>query len=212
MFFVFICDLQCNLREDKARDIIFEIMLKSKIFDRLDISADYFEQFNCRNPNLKQQVVLFEVENIVKSNIITIALNPKEYCEKFNDYSDNKKHKGLKKSTPDMDIDSYSSRLADLTEYYDQFCRPFLKKNQQKRFQIINKSMEMNAISNVQFATLIDKRFYFCDGIASLPYGHPLLEKLRNKKLKYRNILSVTQTKKETFLQEESEVVKKIPR
>ena len=44
MFFVFICDLQCNLREDKARDIIFEIMLKSKIFDRLDISADYFEQ------------------------------------------------------------------------------------------------------------------------------------------------------------------------
>ena len=46
MFFVFICDLQCNLREDKARDIIFEIMLKSKIFHRLDISADYFEQFN----------------------------------------------------------------------------------------------------------------------------------------------------------------------
>ena len=132
MFFVFICDLQCNLREDKARDIIFEIMLKSKIFDRLDISADYFEQFNCRNPNLKKQIVLFEVENIVKSNIITIALNPKEYCEKFNDYSDNKKHKGLKKSTPDMDIDSYSSRLADLTEYYDQFCRPFSKKIQQK--------------------------------------------------------------------------------
>ena len=54
MFFVFICDLQCNLREDKARDIIFEIMLKSKIFHRLDISADYFEQFNWRNLNLKK--------------------------------------------------------------------------------------------------------------------------------------------------------------
>ena len=49
MFFVFICDLQCNLRED----IIFEIMLKSKIFDRLDI-ADYFQQFKCGNPNLKK--------------------------------------------------------------------------------------------------------------------------------------------------------------
>ena len=119
MFFVFICDLQCNLREDKARDIFFEIMLKSKIFHRLDISADYFEQFNWRNLNLKKQVSLFEVENIDKSNIITIALNPKEYCEKFNDYSDNKKHKGFKKSAPDMDIDSYSSRLTDLTECYD---------------------------------------------------------------------------------------------
>ena len=88
------------------RDIIFEIMLKSKIFDRLDISADYFKQFICRNPNLKKQVCLFEIENIDKSNIITTALNPKEYCEKFNDYPDNRKHKGLKKSTPDMDIDS----------------------------------------------------------------------------------------------------------
>ena len=72
--------------------------------------------------------------------------------------------------------------------------------------------MQMNAISNVQFGTLHDKRFYFCDGIVSLPNGHPLLEKLRKKKLKYRNIHSVIETKKETFLQEESEVVKKIPR
>ena len=96
MFFVFICDLQCNLREDKARDVVFEVMLKSKIFDRVDLSADYFEQFKCQNPDLKKQVGLFEVENIDKTNIITIALNPKEYYEKFNDYSDNKKHKGLK--------------------------------------------------------------------------------------------------------------------
>ena len=169
-------------------------------------------KLNCRNPNLKKQVGLFEAENIDKSNIITIALNPKEYCEKFNNYSDNKKHKGLKKSAPDMDIDSYSSRLADLTEYYDQFYRPFLKKIQQKRFQIINKSMQMNTIRKVQFGTLNDKRFYFCDGIVSLPHGHPLLENLRKKKLRYRNIHSVIQTKKENFLQEQSEVVKKIPR
>ena len=34
IFFVFICDLACDVREDEARDIIFEVMLKSKIFDR----------------------------------------------------------------------------------------------------------------------------------------------------------------------------------
>ena len=99
MFFVFICDLQCNLREDKARDVIFEVMLKSKIFHRVDLSADYFAQFKCQNPDLKKQVGLFEVENIDKTNIITIALNPKDYYEKLNDYSDNKKYKGLKKTS-----------------------------------------------------------------------------------------------------------------
>ena len=70
----------------------------------------------------------------------------------------------------------------------------------------------MNSISKVQFGQLNDKRFYFCDGIVSLPYSHPLLQKLRDKKLKYRNIHSVIQKKKEKFLQEESEVIKKIPR
>ena len=46
----------------------------------------------------------------------------------------------------------------------------------------------------------------------SLPFGHPFLEDLRKNKLKYRNIYSVIQTKKNKFLKEESEVIKKIPR
>ena len=53
--------------------------------------------------------------------MITIALNPKEYYERFVNYSDNKKHKGIKKLTPDMDFDSYSNRLSDLTEYFNEF-------------------------------------------------------------------------------------------
>ena len=143
MFFVFICDLNSNMREDKARNIIFEVMLKSKIFDRLDLSAEFYEQFSCRNENLRKRVGLFEIENIDKPNVITIALNPKEYYEHFSNHSDNKKHKGLKKSTPDMDFDSYSNRLSDLTEY----CNELLNKPnpvqqiEQKRFQVINESM-----------------------------------------------------------------------
>ena len=43
MFFVFICDLNSNIREEKAQNIIFEVMLKSKIFDRLDLSAEFYE-------------------------------------------------------------------------------------------------------------------------------------------------------------------------
>ena len=81
-------------------------------------------QLNCQNQKLGKQDSLFEIENIDKPNIITIALNPKEYYERFNDHSDNKKHKGLKKSTPDMDFDFYSARLSDLTEYYGEFLKP----------------------------------------------------------------------------------------
>ena len=113
--------MACDVREDEARDIIFEVMLKSKIFNRLDLSHEYFEKFNCQNTDLKKRVGYFEVENIDKANIITIALNPKEYYERFVDTTDNKKDKGLHKSTPGMDFDSYSSCLSDLTEYYTEF-------------------------------------------------------------------------------------------
>ena len=36
MFFVFLCDLSSCISEDKARNIILDVMIKSKIFDRLD--------------------------------------------------------------------------------------------------------------------------------------------------------------------------------
>ena len=39
IFFVFICDLNCSVRKEKARNIIFEVLLKSKVFDRLDLSS-----------------------------------------------------------------------------------------------------------------------------------------------------------------------------
>ena len=72
-------------------------------------------------PVFKKRIGYFEVENIDEANIITIALNPKEYYEHFVDTTDNKEHKGLHKSTPGMDFDSYSSCLSDLIENYTEF-------------------------------------------------------------------------------------------
>ena len=54
MFFVFICGLNSCVNEDKARNIIFDVMIKSKIFDRLDLSAEFYELFNCRNEDLRK--------------------------------------------------------------------------------------------------------------------------------------------------------------
>ena len=85
IFFVFICDLGCTVDEAKSRKIIFEVMIESKIFNRLDLSDSFWDQFGVRNEKLKKQVGLFEIENINKSNIVTIALNQKEYYETFDD-------------------------------------------------------------------------------------------------------------------------------
>ena len=156
MFFVFICDLDSNVREDKARNIIFEVMIASRIFDRLDLSAEFYEQFNCRNTKLQKRVGLFEIENIDKPNVITIALNPKEYYERFIEHTDNKKHKGLKKSTPDVDFDSYSNRLSDLTECYGEFLKKPAQQIEQKRFQVIDESMQMKSVCKVQFGQFLN--------------------------------------------------------
>ena len=51
-----------------------------------------------------KRVVLFEIENIDNAKVLTITLNPKEYYERFIDHSDNKKDKGLKKTTPGMNF------------------------------------------------------------------------------------------------------------
>ena len=141
-------------------------------------------------------------------------MNPKEYYERFVDTTDNKKQKGLHKLTPGMDFDSCSSRLSDLTEYYTEFLtKPNpVNRIEQKRFQIVNESVQMKTVSKVQFGQLNDKRFYFSNGITSLPYGHPSLEKARKRKNKYHNIHKVIQTKKDEFLKEENKVIQNNPR
>ena len=101
-----------------------------------------------------------------------------------------------------MDFDSYSNRLSDLTEYYGNFVtKPNpVREIEEKRFQVINESMQMKSIRKVQFGQLNDKRFYFSNGILSLPYGHPVLEKVKKQKDKYRDIHKIIQTKKDQFL------------
>ena len=110
-----------------------------------------------------------------------------------------------------MDFHSYYERLADLGEFpKEYFKKP--KKIKQKRFQIINESMQMKSVSKVQFGRLNDKPFYFSNGVMSLPYGHPPLENLRKEKQKHRSIHKKIQEKKYKFLKEESKAVEKNPR
>ena len=114
-------------------------------------------QFGVCNPSLKKQVDLYEIESIGKPNAVVIAVNPKEYFEKYKDKSINKKHKGLKKDTPGMHFEASTDRIMSLNDFMN--LKP--KKIKQNRFHIKNTKMRMQSLSKSQFAGLNYKRFYF---------------------------------------------------
>ena len=207
--FIFICNLMCVVNELTAKKIIFEVMITSKILERLDLSDDFWAQFNVQNKKLKKQVGLFETESINISNIITISINPKEYLEEFEDQSINKKHKGIKKCTQGMDFSAYCSKLSDISDYFESHLKQNTTKIKQKRFQIINDAMQMNTVNKIQFGQLNDKRFYFPNGIVSLPYGHFLFDELRKERGQNRNIQLQVKDKKWEFIKKENEILNK---
>ena len=205
LFFVFICNLQSTLPESKARKVIFECMTKSKILDRLDVSDEYWKQYNVYNANTKKQMGLFEIEHINNPNVCTIAVNPKEYLEKFKNKDTNKKHKGVRKGTRGMLFENYANRIKRLR--YGLNILPSCEFVKQKRFEVRNTEMKMTSVNKVKFARLNDKRYYFSDGIVSLPFGHILLEKARQYKKKLAKIHNQIDNEKSTILKLENEAV-----
>ena len=134
--FIFICNLNCEVTEEDARKIIFEVMISNKILERLDLSDDFWDQFNVQNKKVKKQVGLFEDESINTPNIITVSINPKEYYEEFDDQSNNKKHKGIKKGTPGMDFSTYCSKLANISDYFESYVSENKTKLNKKDFKL----------------------------------------------------------------------------
>ena len=204
LFFNFICSLDCSVPESEARKIIFECLKKSKILNRLDLSDEFWKQFEIYNANTKKVMGLYEIENIGNQNICTIAVNPKEYFEKFKNRKINKKHKGVRKDTQGMNFESYAMRINMLRESDD---KKEEKKIVQKRLQVKNTNMTMTSVNKVQFARLNDKRYYFSDGIVSLPFGHPSLNKVREYKKSLPKIHTVIQKEKDEILKGENAVV-----
>ena len=147
---------------------------------------------------------LYEIENIDNPNICTIEINPKEYFEKFKDRNINKKHKGVRKDTKGTNFESYAARIGKLREIDEKKKQ---KKLVQKRLQVKNTNMIMSSVNKVQFSSLNDKRYYFSDGIVSLPYGHPLLEEVRQYKKFLPKIHTVIEKEKDKLLALENRTI-----
>ena len=207
--FLFLSNLNCRISEDEARDLVFEILIK-KLEKRLDTSHEFFEKFKCRNKATKKKVGLYEVESIDNPNMITLAINPKEYYEVFKSKEINKKHKGVKKTTPGMDFESFSSRIMDFREFQPYEKKP--KAIKQKRFQIKYTQMRMTEIDRSQFGLLNCKRYYLTDGICSLPFGHFLFASIREKNKQIKDIHKKLLEIKDDLLREEFRATAKCER
>ena len=112
MFFIFICKLEFCIPESFFRNILFEIFKHSKIGPKLDVSENFWQQFNMQDEGTRKVIGLYEVENFDNTNPCTIAINPKEYFEKFKDRKINKKHKGVRRDMPGMTFQSYAERIS----------------------------------------------------------------------------------------------------
>ena len=186
------------------RKIIFEVLKQLKIAERLDVSNQFWAQFGMHNQKVKEKLGLYEIENIDNVKVCTIAVNPKEYFEKFEDRSVNKKHKRVKRNTRGMDFECYTGNITPLREADSK------KKETkviQKQLQVHNTEMKLTSVSKVKFTNLNNKRYYFLDGIVFLPYGHLLLSKVREVKKAFPKIHHSIEHEKNNSLRLENEAV-----
>ena len=91
-----------------------------------------------------------------------------------------------------MNFENYGKRILVLNDY--DFCeKPKADTKQVSRLTIIDGEMQQRTVTKTRFPQFNDKRFYFSDGITSLPVPHPYLQYSNNykkKKVKVRKNIS----------------------
>ena len=95
--FAFVSSTDNDIPDKKFRDIMFQVIVASKIYNRFDSYNVYWEKFGATKENLRKCLGYFEIEHIDNPCFVTVAVNLKEYYEQFEDNSFNKKHKSIKK-------------------------------------------------------------------------------------------------------------------
>ena len=76
-----------------------------------------------------------------------------------------------------MDYEHYPERIKSLKNF-ETFEQPKNEYKQVMRFAVKKGDMVTTNIVKAKFSQLNDKRFYFPNGILSLPFGHPSLKEL----------------------------------
>ena len=150
----------------------------------------------------------YEIDHIDNPYILTIAANPKEYFEMFEDKNINKKHKGIKKGSSGLGFENFSQRMKSLNNF-DTFEKPPGDSKEVSRFIVKAGEIRKETVVKNKFSQINNKRLYFPDGILSLPFHHPNLKELNEfKKKKGQKIKKYLWNKKEKLLEIEKKSVK----
>ena len=76
-----------------------------------------------------------------------------------------------------MKFENFPGRINSLNDI-EKFEKETIKKQELHRFVILGSRMEKSIIQKSKYAQISDKRFYFSDGIVSLPFSHASLKTL----------------------------------
>ena len=107
-----------------------------------------------------------------------------------------------------MEFDNYADRIKSLVNF-DTFEKPPGEYKEVARFTVKQGEMVKTTVSKTKFSQLNDKRFYFLDGILSLPYGHQSLHEIdKFKKQKGQKIEKYIWQEKDSLFQMEKKALK----
>ena len=99
--FIIVSNVGSTFSESETREILFEIFSKTDLNERFNKSEEFWKRLNIYRPKDKKVLGLYKVEHIDDQCYVTLAVNPKEYLELFKSQRANKKHKVVKKGSPE---------------------------------------------------------------------------------------------------------------
>ena len=76
-----------------------------------------------------------------------------------------------------MEFNNFAGRIKFLVNF-DIFQKPPAEYKEVSRFTVFQGEMVKETVQKTKFSQLNDKRFYFPDGIVSLPYSHQNLKEI----------------------------------
>ena len=83
----------------------------------------------------------------------------------------------MKNGSPGMAFENYASRIVSLNNC-DTFIKPPADFKELSRLTVFEGEMQQKMVVKSKFSQFNDKRFYFSNGITSLPLPHSYLKEL----------------------------------
>ena len=150
--FIFLSDPNSDIPKEKFRDIIFEVIVVSEIYKRLDTSHEFWNIFGARKESRRKKVGYYETENISNPYLLTLAVNPKEYLEMLTDLLLNKKHKGIKKGSTEQGFENFAQRIESLVNF-ETFEKHHSIKKKSQNFQLFRAKWSKSSNKKYIFST-----------------------------------------------------------